>query len=213
MRRRIPLLFLWCLTLAVDAQTPPAKAPAKAEPRRDLRVELRQVEEGGAGYGVGTQPRTPLLAPQQLQVRNGERATLRLGQSIPVQWVKSVESHTAALAAGGATASRQGGGVTQEVMWMDAGQSLSVRPHWPGGRQPVTLELEVQAAGVDPHAGVATGTPLPVQSRSQLVTTLTAPLGEWVTIASTGAAPQRGVYGSEAARDARRLLQLRVQAP
>lgn len=182
-------------------------------PQRDLLIELRQVEEGGAGYAVGTPPSTPLLAPQQVRVRNGERATLRLGQSIPVQWVKSVESRSGSLAAGGATASLSGGGVTQEMTWMDAGQSLNVKPHWPGGRQPVTLQVEVQSAGVEPHAGVAVGASLPVQARSQLVTTVTTPLDAWVTIASTGAAAPRGSYGSEAAQDTRRLLQLRVQTP
>jgi hypothetical protein len=42
------------------------------------------------------------------------------------------------------------------------------------------------------------------------VTTLGAPLGQWVTLATTGNSAQRGVYGSEAASDPRRLLQLRV---
>lgn len=222
-RRRIALpalllpLVLAALSGPAPAQTAPTAAPpakaTKAGPPRDLLVELRQVEEGGGGYVVGTRPGPPLLAPQQVQVRNGERATLRLGQSIAVQWVKSARSHTGTLAAGGASATSSGGGVTQELMWMDAGQSLSVRPQWPGGQQPVTLEVEVQSAGVDPHAGAMAGSNLPVQSRSQLATTVTAPLGQWVTVASSGAAPQRGVYGSEAAAEARRLLQLRVLAP
>lgn len=172
--------------------------PAWAElPRRDLVVELRQIEEGGAGYGVGTQPQAALLAPQQVQVRNGAKATLRLGQALPVQWVQA--------------ASRRGGGeVKQALTWFEAGQSLSVQPRWPGGKQPVTLELEVQSASVQEQAG---GAALPVQARSQVVTTVSAPLGQWVTVASTGAGPQPGVYGSEAAVQTRRLLQLRVLAP
>ena len=212
MKHRIAFL-LGALALAVGAQTPVTKPAGQAEPRRDLRIELRQIEEGGGGYVVGTQPQAPLLAPQQVQVRNGERATLKLGQSIPVQWTKSVESRAGSLSAGGATASMSGGGVRQEVMWMDAGQSLSVKPTWRGGRQPVTLEVEVQSAGVEPHAGLPAGSNLPAQTRSQLVTTITAPLGEWVTLARTGAAPARGAYSSEAAQSAPRLLQLRVVAP
>jgi hypothetical protein len=172
--------------------------PAWAElPRRDLVVALRQIEEGGAGYTVGTQPESALLAPQQVQVRNGVKASLRLTQAMPVQWVQA--------------ASRRGGGeVKQAVTWFEAGQSLVVLPRWPGGQQPVTLEVEVQSASVQEQAG---GAALPVQARSQLVTTVSAPLGQWVTVASTGAGPQPGVYGTQMAGQARRLLQLRVLAP
>lgn len=178
-------------------------------PRRDLLVELRQVEEGSAGYVVSTQSQAALLAPQQVQVRNGAKASLRLGQSMPMQWVQSVVAQAATLAASGVSASSQTGGVTQAVTWMQAGQSLAVQPRWPGGKQPVTVEVEVQSARVEAR----TGPELPNQSHSQLVTTVSAPLGQWVTIASTGGGPQRGVYGSEAAAEARRLLQLRVQLP
>jgi hypothetical protein len=173
--------------------------PARAElPRRDLLVELRQIDEGGAGYVVGTQPQAALLAPQQVQVRNGAKASLKLGQAMPVQWVQS------------AATGPLGSGVKQKVSWFEAGQSLSVQPRWPGGKQPVTLDVEVQSASVQEQAG---GAALPVQARSQLVTTVSAPLGQWVTVASTGAAPQPGVYGSQAAAQTRRLLQLRVLAP
>jgi hypothetical protein len=180
------LLGLWLLGVA------------RAElPRRDLLVELRQIDEGGAGYVVGTQPQAALLAPQQVQVRNGAKASLKLGQAMPVQWVQS------------ATTGALGSGVKQKVTWFEAGQSLHVQPRWPGGKQPVALEVEVQSASVQEQPGA----PLPTQSRSQVVTTVSAPLGQWVTVASTGAAPQPGVYGSQSAAQTRRLLQLRVLAP
>jgi hypothetical protein len=187
-----------------------ANAPAMAQlPSRDLIVELRQIEEGGAGYVVGSQHRAELLAPQQAQVRNGARATFNIGQSIPLQWVESGGAYSASLAASAATASSRGGAIRQGLTWMEAGQKISVLPRWPGGAQVVTVEVEVQLATVEARRG---GAELPEQKHSQLVTTLGAPLGQWVTLATTGNSAQRGVYGSEAASDPRRLLQLRVTA-
>jgi len=178
-------------------------------PKRDLMVELRQVEEGGAGYVVGTQHRAELLAPQQVQVRNGAKATFNIEQAIPLLWVESGAAYSASLAASAAKASSSGGGFQQGLIWMEAGQKISVLPRWPGGAQAVTVEVEVQLAAVEAQRG---GAQLPEQKRSQLVTTLGAPLGQWVTLATTGSSPQRGVYSSEASSDARRLLQLRVSA-
>lgn len=195
----IILTTLWALsTLPVLAELP----------KRDLMVELRQVEDTG-GVTVSTPSREPTLAPQQIRVRNGAKASLRLGQSLPMQWVQSAVAQSASLAASGATASSSGGGVVNAVTWMDAGQSLTVQPRWPGGKQAVMVEIEVQAAMV----GERVGADLPTQSRSQLATTVSAPLGQWVTIATTGRSAQPGDYSSEAMAESRRLMQLRVLAP
>lgn len=185
--------------------------PAMADlPKRDLTIELRQVEErGGSGYAVSTPARNPLLAPQQVQVRNGEKASLRMGTSIPMHWVQSVVEQSASLAVSGASANNGGGGVTNAVEWMEAGQSIKVHPRWPGAKQSVTVDIEVQSASIEARVGEE----LPEQSRSQAATTVSAPLGQWVTIASTGSSPQHGVYNSEATNDTRRLLQMRVLAP
>ena len=196
--------FILAVLLSLAAVSVPAQLP-----KRDLIVELRQVEEGGGGYVVGTQHRAELLAPQQVQVRNGAKATFSIGQSIPLLWVESGAAYSASLAASAATGSSRGGGVQQALTWMEAGQKISVLPRWPGGAQVVTVEVEVQLATVQAQRG---GAQLPEQKHSQLVTTLGAPLGQWVTLATTGNSPQRGVYSSEASSDARRLLQLRVSA-
>lgn len=178
-------------------------------PARNLSVELRQVDEGSAGYSVGTQAQTPNFPPQQVVVRNGTQARFSLGQSVPVQWVQSVSSHNAKLTAGGAESTSQGGGVTQSLIWMDAGQRLAIKPSWPGGSKPATVEVEVESGSLASRPGME----LPAQARSQLATTVSAPLNQWVTLASTGRRAAQGVYGSEAAGDARKLLQLRLSLP
>jgi hypothetical protein len=200
------LLLLPALSVLAQTKT---KAQA-ALPKLDLTVELRQVEDAGrAGFTAGTQKPKPLLIQQQAQVRNGEKASLSMGQSVPMQWTQSVSTQNSSLAAGGATAGSSGGAVTQALNWLDAGQAITVQPRWGGAKQPVVVEIEVRSSSV----GARTGTELPTQSRSQLATTVTLPLGQWVTIASSGSAAQPGVISSEAANESRRLLQIRVLAP
>jgi hypothetical protein len=188
-----PAITAFALLLAVATA-------ARAElPRRDLSVELRQVE-AQAGTTYSTAPRTPALTPQMVQVKNGEKATLRMGQAMPVKWLQS-----AAVQSG----RTDGAAVSYGLVWMEAGQAFSVTPRWPGGRQPVAVQIEVTSASVD----ASTGAELPNQQRSQLSTTVSAPLGEWVTVAASGGeVAQKGVYTSRAAGDIRQLIQLRVQA-
>lgn len=174
--------------------------PAAAQgPERDLVLELREIDEGGAGYVVGTRPQVPLMAPQQLQVRNGGAARLSFSQVTPIQWVQSVQAQGALT----------GAGVKQGLIWLQAGQSLQFKPRWPGGNKPATVEVEVQTQNVRQQPGKD----LPTQERGELSTTVSAPLGQWVTLARSGHAPQPGVYSSHAATQRPRLLQLRVTAP
>lgn len=184
--------------------------PVSAQvPKRDLTVELRQVGEASSGLTVSTQTGQPLLTPQQVRVRNGEKASLRLEQAMPMQWVRSVEGQSVSLAAPGVSASNRSGGVSNAVTWMDAGQSITVKPRWPGGKQPVTVEVEVRSASVDERVGAD----LPKQARTETVTTVTAPLGQWITIASSGSGAASGTYSSEAGTESPRLLQIRMLAP
>ncbi|NDD12846.1 MAG: hypothetical protein EB072_09400 [Betaproteobacteria bacterium] len=199
-------------------------------PKVDLLVELRQIEEGSTGVGNttwGTLQREQLLTPQRIQVRNGSKASMSLGQSVPVQWVQSVGGFTSSQSftggdtsttvgtttntakGGSAQGSSKGGSVTNGLMMMDTGQRLVVHPTWGGGTQAVVVEVEVQSARLDTRPGAD----LPSQSRNELVTTVSAPVGHWVTIASTGASAVRGSYGSEGAETSRKLLQLRISTP
>ena len=196
-------------SIALMAALPALSAPAKL-PKRDLTVALRQIEEGdSSGYSVSTQPRDALMTEQSVNVRNGEKATMNLSKTMPLQWVQSASVQSAALSTSGATANSTGGGVKNALVWLEAGQSFKVQPSWPGGKQAVNVEIDVQSASV----GQRNGTELSDQSHSQLVTTVSLPLGQWVTIASSGSNSEPGVYSSQSASNHRRLLQLRVRAP
>ena len=198
MRHYRLLRFLQILSLMLWAGLAVAATPAKpALPEIDLMVELRQVEAPGAGFSAGTQPGVALMAPQQVRVRNGEKAYLSMEQALPMHWVQS------------AVSGRNAAGVSQAVTWMQAGQSLAVQPVWADEKEAITVHLEVQSAAV----GARKSQDLPTQSRSQLVTTVKVFLNEWVTVAATGRLPQRGVFSSDGAGDNRRLMQVRVSAP
>lgn len=187
-----------------------------APPKIDLTVELRQVRDGqenmadppsGAGaYIVSTAPRTAEYAAQQVRVRNGEKASLRINQSMPLQWVQKVEAQSASLSAASASASSSSGGVTQAITWMEAGQSLSVTPHWPGGNQAAKVDIEVQSSTVDDR----TGSDLPATARQQVSTTVSAPLRQWVTIATTGTSARPGSYSSTGSSEGKRHIQIRL---
>lgn len=203
------LLLLGWLTHAnaADAQLP----------RQDLTVELRQVvegrEDGAVHYGAGSEESTA-WEPQMVQVRNGEKALLRLNDAIPMQWTQSVSTQNLAgsstnTSSSGTSNTSTPASVTNALVWFDAGQSVSVQPRWPGGSKNVVLVLEVQRAAVDAHAGGD----LPKQSRNTVSTTVTLPLAQWVTIAATGKPAKVGVYSSEAPVQGRRLLQVRVTTP
>lgn len=187
------------LLLAASLLQAGGLAIAQAKPLHgDLTVELRQVDDE-AGDVVSTRPRTPPLAPQQVQVRNGEKAVLRMAQSFPVKWTQSVSQ-------GGRS---EGAGVSYGLVWMEAGQGFTVTPRWPGGKQPASLQIEVSTASVD----ASTGAELPDQQRGQLSTIVSVPLGQWMTVASTGGEQaQKGVYRSRGAGNTRQLIQVRVSA-
>jgi hypothetical protein len=139
-------------------------------------------------------------------VRNGEKASLQINQSMPMQWVQKIESQSATLSAASASASSNSGGVTQAVTWMESGQSLTVTPRWPGGKLPVKIEIEVQSSALDER----TSSDLPATQRQRFSSTVSAPLNRWVTISSSGKPARAGSYSSAGSSDGRRLTQIRV---
>ena len=185
--------------------------PAAAQlPQRDLTVAWRQVEDNGnAGYSVSLKSHETILTEHMVQVRNGEKALFSMTQSLPMQWVQSTSTQQASVAASGASANGAGTVTTNALVLMQAGQKFQVRPRWPGANQLAIVEIEIQSAGLNARSG----TELPDQSSSQLMTTVSVPLGKWVTVASSGSTPQPGVYASDSSSNGRRLLQIRVMAP
>jgi hypothetical protein len=171
-------------------------------PKRDLAIEVRQVDsrDGNRTQAsvVGTQPRAAALVAQKVVVRNGEKATLRFNVSMPVQWTQRIDLQSSDV--------NSSTGVTNSVTWMDAGQSMVVTPRWTGAKQPVSVEIEILTAAVEDRSGAE----LPSQMRSQTATTVSAPIGEWVTIATEGQASQAGVYTSAPSGAASRAIELRV---
>ncbi|MDR3369280.1 hypothetical protein [Rhodoferax sp.] len=134
---------------------------------------------------------------------------INLSKAMPLQWVQSASLQSAALSTSGATANSTGGAVKNALVCLEAGQSFKVQSSWPGGKQAVNVEIDVQSASVEQR----NGTELPDQSHSKLVTTVSLPLGQWVTIARSGSGSEPGVYSCQSVSNHRRLLQLQVLAP
>ena len=191
-----------------DSVRKAAVAKRSALPLRDLTLEVREVEAGDAGYSVGTQAPRPLLTQQQVQVRNGETANLVLAQSVPMRWTQAAQAQNASLAASGVALSSSSGAVAYALAWLQAGQSLKLAPRWSGGNEPAIVEVDLEASSLAERGGAE----LPARAQQRVATTLTLPLGQWVTVASSGKGAQVGVYGSAAAQDRQRLLQMRVLA-
>lgn len=226
------VLLVWSVLLCLPHGA--LAATGKALPPRDLTVELRQIDEAkaqsadalqsaaavGKSYSAGTASGVE-WEPQMVLVRNGEKASLRMQSSTPMQWVQSAFVQVDKAGAGNKGGDKGGNkgahsnakpstaaGVQNALAWFDAGQSIGVHPQWSGGKSAV-VELEVQSAGFEAR----TGADLPAQTRNAVSTTVTAPLAQWVTIAATGKAPQENTYSSQAAQQSRSLLQIRVMVP
>lgn len=179
-------------------------------PVRNMTVELRVVASNEAPVAatvVRTQPvQEPELDVQKVFVMNGERAQVKLGRSMPLQWVQSAK-------VGQTAAGTPVRGVDTATQWMESGQALSVLVRWPGGKKLAVVELEVDTTALTTQPGHN----LPHQARSRVTSTVTLPLGEWSTVAVTGrreAVAQPGVYSTRPLEaQAARLVQIRVLAP
>lgn len=172
-----------------------------ALPARNLCVELREasVAAPGAGWQVSSADARAVRdrAPQRLCMQNGEVATLALDLTRPVQVWQAAQGVALPVA-------------VPTTQWMHAGQRLSVRPRWDGGREPVKVELAAHASHFDRVVAPGSGES-PSRTAVEIETTLRAPLGAWITIASTGeTADDANVVASSQARPGR-VLQMRVE--
>lgn len=188
---RRPLL----LALLSTALLAPAQAREPEGAKRNLVVALRWVDETspeaaapGRGTVVSTQPATSVpRTVQRVLVLNGQPAALELRERTPVQWV----DFAVQLAPGGQGQPRvfaaPRSGTAESV------QRVRVTPRWPGGRQPVRLEIEVLADAPSP-AGTAAQTVITDttdgSARVQIASTVQLPFGQWMPIARSGPPPR-----------------------
>jgi hypothetical protein len=184
-------------------------------PQRDVTVELRQIEETygePTGYSVSSNSGSGLsaLSYQKILVRNGEKASVNMGQSTPKQWVQSVSSASTSSTGTGASANNAAYGATNILEWLQSGYSITVQPRWPGGNKAATVEFDVEQKDLQ----TINNADMPTQARRQFASTITAPLAQWVTISSSGEVPKSGVYSTSSAnKSGRQALQIRVLVP
>ncbi len=193
-----------------------------AGPARNLEIELRWVESsvsGAALAGVrdgavvigtaGSVSPKPLItlstrrpdeadAPaQRIIVMNGKSASISMSEQTPVQWV----DYGVQLPAG-QTTSTANARVTAvpRTRMVERTRGFVVTPQWPGGKQPVQVELKATRPQGD-------------EGQTLVFSTVQVPLGDWITVARSGSLhpPQPGVVSSsDAEGQVSRELQLRV---
>lgn len=227
--------LLWVASTGVALPSLAQTSAARGLPLRNLLIELRQGDESsfeasGAGLrggavtvgpggqvsaraGVTLESRSggsTLGSAQQLRVINGGQGSVRIGASVPMQWLQWVWTP-------------QGPAVIAGSQLVETGRGFVVQPRWPGGDAPVTVEVRSEASqmasGGMPSRYQFDGRPQPegTVSRADVLTTLQLPLGQWVTIASSGEqaqARERGVVSTrEVASERRVVVQMRVTLP
>ena len=211
-------LTVWC---ALAFSTAAALAAPPPLPAVNLVVQIRIVRDADMAPDDSATTTSTLSAPrhgqsygtsaldpranesQELRVLNGESASFRWSQSVPFQWRQ-------AAAAGPSAARGTRAGIVNAVTWLQAGRALFVQPHWPGGSQPVRLQVRLESDSI----GERPGDELPATSARQSGTTLSVPMGRWTTLAVTGsaqAAPSPGSWSTQSSRTSeRQWLQVRV---
>jgi hypothetical protein len=193
-------------------------AQAASAPQQNLWVEFRWTQStlspaalGGVRDGalvVGTagsvSPQAGVIAstrpadegvaevPQRLLVLNGQLARVQWTEQQTLQWVDAaVDLPLDGARAGSSTRVI----AAPRTASLQTAHGFAIRPQWPGGRQPVRVEFEALGA-------------------TALLSTVSLPLDQWVTVARSGAAVRAPTPGVVSSRDAQgvpgRDLQLRV---
>jgi len=202
---------------------------ARAEkplPAGDLLVELREVDAApSSGWSArsgdaGAARQRPV---QQVRVANGAKASVNVGVTRPLQTWQAAPaallptSIAPPLSPPGAPAKAPPPPAPGQAMpmaapdlqWLEAGQQLTVTVRWPGGREPASVVLSAKASRFDPTVAPGSAEP-PQRSDNKLETTVLAPLGQWVTLAASGADADDANVVASAQAQAPRVLQLRV---
>lgn len=129
---------------------------------------------------------------QRVQVLNGGSASLFIGEARPWRWQSVAWT-------------RQGPRVTQVQGWVETGRGFTVQPRWPGDG-PVSVNLLAQDGRMAPGG-----------TQAQTLSTVQAPLGDWMVVASVDDQAEQStgrVLGRTDRAQARRwILEVRVTAP
>ncbi len=205
------------------------------------------IGQAGVTYGT-TQTESSGNSVQQVTVLNGGRARLFFGSSQPVttwQWAwaggqgggggwTSYGPLEGSGQGGDEVAERHGGrnqgrgqgqgrsspiNIVPQTTWIDLGQGLVVTPRWPGGRAPVTVELEARSSEPAQPGAAYSGQldPDGQVRRTELSSTVSVPLGEWTVVARNGGQSsntQSGTLSTRSLDESRsEQLEIRVTAP
>lgn len=217
------LLLLPALLLGLGAS-------AAAQPRQNLLVELRWVESGisgaavagvrqgavvvGTGGSVSTRSggltlstrrvEEDISTQQQVLVLNGGTASVMLAEVELLQWLDYGVS-LRSMGGGGANErpeTRARIEAQSRSLPVERRRGFAISPSWPGGQQPVRVELRALS-------------PSGQTGETEIFSTVQVPLGQWLTVARRGGQLQRSESGVISSRDAeqqtQRELQLRVQ--
>lgn len=228
--RRLAVLAAAVLGVGASVMT-----PGYAQgPKQNLQVEMRWVESelsgstvagirdgstvvstggsvsarGGVALSTENREQRQQLFPRLL-VLNGSQASFTMTESTPIQWVDvALDRQQGEQRDRVVVVPRQG--MAERV------RGIVVRPKWPGGRSPVDVEVRASDQAQMPQGG-AYGTSLPdgqQRPSTDVLSTVQAPLGIWVTIARTGSVTSSASRNTYSTRDAEvqklRELQLRV---
>ena len=209
--RGIAVGLLWA-----GLSTHAVSATSAALPAVDLIVQVRVIseaelaEEAAAskshehsqrGLEISSAAQAPASArTQDMRVLNGHTAEMSWSQALPIQWMQVAAQRRG----------RASGGIVNALTWLRAGQSLSVQPRWPGGRDPVQVELRIETQDIDDRRGAD----IPASGAQTWASTLSVPWGQWTTFATTGAAQPSPVGATWSTQSAQphglRFMQLRV---
>jgi len=179
------VLFMAPALVARSQSAPDLIANQAPLPMRNLQIEVRQLRDSNASRNTLDASGTVRMQPghsggqvhieaqsgqrtgsgdvtQRLLVLNGRSANILLGSSVPVRLLHSFVQN-GIVRYGSAT------------VLVNAGSGFAARPFWRGGD---SAELELAAV-----LSTRPGATPPTDSR--VVTTLVAPLNEWVTVAQS----------------------------
>jgi len=167
----------------------------------------RSPDRSQQGLDISSAVQVPVSTrTQEIRVLNGQQAQVSWSQALPFQWLQAAQRR-------GPSGTATHGGIVNALTWLRAGQSLSVQPRWPGGRDPVRVDLRLETQDVGDRRDAA----VPTSGEQAWASTLSVPLGEWTTFAATGTtrSPRNPSTWSTQSADAQaqQWMQLRVRRP